>query len=101
MTPVGIGSEQPNANEMPRFAQNSGASGKVSESILCVDDDPHILAAFARQFRKTFTIETAVGPEEGLATIDKKGPFCGCRIGPEDARYERGSVSRGSSSTMA
>jgi response regulator RpfG family c-di-GMP phosphodiesterase len=75
MTPVEIGPEQPNANKMPRFAQNSGAFGKVSESILCVDDDPNILAAFERQFRKTFTIETAAGPEEGLATISKKGPF--------------------------
>ena len=75
MTPVELGSEQPNADERPRFAENSGASGKASESILCVDDDPHILAAFERQFRKTFTIETAAGPEEALATIAKKGPF--------------------------
>jgi response regulator RpfG family c-di-GMP phosphodiesterase len=75
MRPVEIGSEQPNANEMPWFAENSGASSKTSESILCVDDDPHILAAFERQFRKTFTIETAAGPEEALATIATKGPF--------------------------
>jgi ActR/RegA family two-component response regulator len=50
-------------------------SGQVSESILCVDDDPNILAAIQRQFHKTFTIETAIGPEEGLAAIASKGPF--------------------------
>jgi len=50
-------------------------SGQVSESILCVDDDPNILAAIQRQFHKTFTIETAIGPEDGLAAIASKGPF--------------------------
>ncbi|MGA2881685.1 MAG: HD domain-containing phosphohydrolase [Bryobacteraceae bacterium] len=76
MTPVETAPEQPNATEKPRLAEDSGVgSGKASESILCVDDDPNILAAFQRQFRKTFTIETAVGPEQGLAAIASKGPF--------------------------
>jgi ActR/RegA family two-component response regulator len=50
-------------------------SGQASESILCVDDDPNILAALQRQFHKTFSIERALGPEEGLAAIANKGPF--------------------------
>jgi ActR/RegA family two-component response regulator len=77
LTAVEAGSEQPNAIEKPRLPEDRTrpAPGKASESILCVDDDPNILAAFERQFRKTFTIETANGPQEGLAAIAKKGPF--------------------------
>ena len=41
----------------------------MDEFILCVDDDPNILAAFKRYFRKTFNIHTAEGPEEGLQAI--------------------------------
>ncbi len=73
--PVEIGSEQPNAIENPSLAGDSGVAPEASESVLYVDDDPNILAAFQRQFRKTFTIETAIGPEEGLAAIACKGPF--------------------------
>ncbi len=47
----------------------------VSESILCVDDDPNILDAFQRQFRKRFSIQTAVGPQQGLEMLTAKGPF--------------------------
>ena len=75
MMPVEIGSEQPNAIENPGLADHGGVTPEVSESVLCVDDDPNILAAFQRQFRKTFSIETAIGPEEGLAAITCKGPF--------------------------
>ncbi len=45
------------------------------ESILCVDDDPNILDAFQRQFRKRFSIQTAVGPQQGLEMLTEKGPF--------------------------
>ncbi len=45
------------------------------EKILCVDDNPNILAANKRQFRKEFHIETALGGEEGLEAIDNQGPF--------------------------
>ncbi len=43
--------------------------------ILCVDDDPNILQGIRRQFRKTFSIETAGGGAEGLELIATKGPF--------------------------
>ena len=62
--------------DRPRFDQHGGvAPTQPSQSILCVDDDPNILAALQRQFRKTFAIETAIGPEQGLAAIAEKGPF--------------------------
>ncbi|MBC8001786.1 MAG: response regulator [Opitutaceae bacterium] len=47
----------------------------MSTKILCVDDDPHILAAYQRNLRKQFTLEIALGPEEGLTAIDQRGPF--------------------------
>ena len=40
------------------------------EKILFVDDDPNLLAAIRRQLRKTFTIDTRLGPEEGLKAAD-------------------------------
>ena len=46
----------------------------MSNRILCVDDEPNILLAFARQLRK-FEIVTALGPAEGLRTVEEKGPF--------------------------
>src|SRR5579863_5194368 len=75
MISVENGSEQQNAGENSGLADARGVAPETSESILCVDDDPNILAAIQRQFRKTFSIETAIGPEEGLAAIANKGPF--------------------------
>ena len=43
--------------------------------ILCVDDEPNILLAMERQFRKQFEIHTAVGPVLGLQAIAEQGPF--------------------------
>src|SRR5208283_5528581 len=43
--------------------------------ILFVDDDPDILAGFQRQLRKTFTVETALGGEQGLKAVSEQGPF--------------------------
>ncbi len=43
--------------------------------ILFVDDDPEVLAAYKRAFRKSFTVETALGPLEGLAAIAENGPY--------------------------
>src|SRR3954462_8193234 len=43
--------------------------------ILCVDDDPHILAAHQRNFRKQFTIDTALGGQLGLDTMAAQGPY--------------------------
>lgn len=47
----------------------------MDEKILFVDDDPNILSAYHRQFRKQFTIETALGGELGLAAIANHGPY--------------------------
>lgn len=43
--------------------------------ILFVDDDANILAAFQRQLRKFFAVETALGAKEGLAAVADRGPF--------------------------
>ena len=43
--------------------------------VLCVDDEPNVLEAMQRQFRKVFEIETALGPELGLQAIEENGPF--------------------------
>jgi len=47
----------------------------MTEKILFVDDDPNILAAFQRQLRKQYTIETASGGDEGLEAVRNSGPF--------------------------
>lgn len=47
----------------------------MNDAILCVDDDANILEAFRRQLRKEFHLETALGPEEGLKTLEARGPF--------------------------
>ena len=46
----------------------------MSNRILCVDDEPNILLAFARQLRR-FEISSALGAELGLKTIEETGPF--------------------------
>jgi response regulator RpfG family c-di-GMP phosphodiesterase len=43
--------------------------------VLFVDDEPNVLQAFERQFRKQFEIHTAVGPQRGLQSITENGPF--------------------------
>ncbi len=45
------------------------------EKVLFVDDEANILAGFKRQLRKDFSLETALGPEEGLRVLREKGPF--------------------------
>src|SRR5437870_3422629 len=47
----------------------------MSTKILCVDDEPNVLAGFVRHLRKEFDIETALGGEAGLETLGAKGPF--------------------------
>lgn len=47
----------------------------MADAILCVDDDANILEGYRRQLRKEFTLDTAVGPDEGLRTIAERGPF--------------------------
>jgi len=47
----------------------------VTRRILCVDDEPNVLQAFERQFRKQFELQTALGPERGLEKLTGDGPF--------------------------
>lgn len=47
----------------------------MSERILFVDDEANVLAAFQRQLRKEFRINTALGGEQALRMIDQHGPF--------------------------
>lgn len=41
----------------------------MSTRILCVDDDPNVLAAYQRNLRKQFHIDTALGGPEALAAM--------------------------------
>jgi response regulator RpfG family c-di-GMP phosphodiesterase len=43
--------------------------------ILCVDDEPNILMAYKRQFRKHFEIDTAQDGEKALRLLDDRGPY--------------------------
>lgn len=43
--------------------------------ILFVDDDPNLLAAFQRNLRKQFTLDTAIGGPEGLELMKQNGPY--------------------------
>lgn len=47
----------------------------MNEKILFVDDEPNVLAGYARQLRKTYTVETAPGGAEALDLLDARGPF--------------------------
>ncbi|MBN1866720.1 HDOD domain-containing protein [Candidatus Sumerlaeota bacterium] len=63
--------EPPQRARRPEGTEPGSASG----SILCVDDDPNILTAYQRALRKRFSIDTALGPEEGLKKINRFGPY--------------------------
>jgi CheY-like chemotaxis protein len=47
----------------------------VAKKILCVDDELNILLAMQRQLRKQFHVESALGAEQALATMERDGPF--------------------------
>ena len=47
----------------------------MSEKILCIDDDPNILAAYERTLRRKYSIDTALGGEEGLTIVRRQGPY--------------------------
>ncbi len=47
----------------------------MSEKILLVDDDPHILRGYTRQLQDQFQIEAASSGKAGLLAIANKGPF--------------------------
>ena len=45
------------------------------DRVLLVDDEPSVLDALKRQFRKQFHLYTAVGGEQGLEMLTADGPF--------------------------
>ncbi|MGD8765549.1 MAG: response regulator, partial [Desulfobacteraceae bacterium] len=47
----------------------------MSNKILFVDDDTNLLAAFRRQLRKQFQIDTAEGGQQGLELVKANGPY--------------------------
>jgi DNA-binding NtrC family response regulator len=47
----------------------------MPEKILCVDDELNIVLAMQRQLRKQFHVESALGAEQALATMERDGPF--------------------------
>src|SRR5258706_12455089 len=47
----------------------------MSQKILCVDDDPSVLAGYQRNLRKQFVIETAAGGQEALGMLKENGPY--------------------------
>jgi response regulator RpfG family c-di-GMP phosphodiesterase len=49
--------------------------GCPMKKILFVDDEPNVLAAFQRRFRKDFAVETALGPIVGLDVLQRNPDF--------------------------
>ncbi|MCU0538831.1 MAG: SpoIIE family protein phosphatase [Desulfobacterales bacterium] len=47
----------------------------MSDRVLLVDDDPHLLAGFQRQLRKKIDLVTAESGPDGLAALRNGGPF--------------------------
>lgn len=47
----------------------------MTSKILCVDNEPNILAGYTRQLRKSFDLDTALGGEEGLQALRTRGPY--------------------------
>jgi CheY-like chemotaxis protein len=47
----------------------------LRHKVLFVDDEPHVLAAIARQLRKDFDLVTACGSADGLKRLADEGPF--------------------------
>lgn len=45
----------------------------MKSEILFVDDDPNLLSAVTRGLRGKYGLQTAVGPEEGLAAVRERG----------------------------
>lgn len=47
----------------------------MSEKILLVDDEPHVLEGWKRQLRNKLVVETATSGRDGLALLGTAGPF--------------------------
>jgi FixJ family two-component response regulator len=61
---------------MAQHATDGGVKGpEMRANILFVDDEPKILQALERQLRKHFSMETAVGAEQGLRAVSNRGPY--------------------------
>jgi response regulator RpfG family c-di-GMP phosphodiesterase len=48
---------------------------KTDQKVLFVDDEQNILDTYKVSLRRRFTVETALGPAEGLEKIGSSGPF--------------------------
>ncbi|RLF54205.1 MAG: hypothetical protein DRN37_10525 [Thermoplasmata archaeon] len=47
----------------------------MTEKVLFVDDERNVLDGIQRHLRRKFSLETALGPQEGLETVKNRGPF--------------------------
>jgi putative nucleotidyltransferase with HDIG domain len=47
----------------------------MTDKVLFVDDDPQVLAVYARQLQKEYAISPALGAGKGLAALAAEGPF--------------------------
>lgn len=47
----------------------------MSDRVLCVDDDPNILAGYRRILHARFAIDTARGAKEALTMVQEQGPY--------------------------
>ena len=47
----------------------------MSTKVLFVDDEPNVLAAYERNLRKRFVVDTAISGELGLNLICERGPY--------------------------
>src|SRR5882672_12238327 len=47
----------------------------MAEKVLFVDDEPPVLEGYQRLLRREFEVETAVGGEQGLTSIQGRGPY--------------------------
>lgn len=63
------------SEENPKPASTSPKSPADKPRILCVDDEPHILAGLSTVLRRKFDVVTAEGGEAGLEAILRQGPF--------------------------
>ena len=67
------------ADRMPEWrdprARRKPRSKSLAEKVLCVDDEVNILLSLQRQLRKQFHLESALGPEKALASIEHEGPY--------------------------
>jgi response regulator RpfG family c-di-GMP phosphodiesterase len=52
-----------------------GLQMSATDKILLVDDEPNILAAYARVLRGRFRLETALGSAKGLEMVSVHGPY--------------------------